>query len=338
MADNQGLAGAAADAPVARLGKKMKATTLIIIMLSLALLGTLFFGYLYLQRSVPPGLNMLVTTAKKPLNRPPSFLGHLQPPPEGKFSNPLGVAAAEDGRLFIADSGASEIKVFTPDGKFSGKFGQHGKGAGELEYPTDLAVRAGKVYVADFKNNRIAVFKTDGTFEKNMAQGPGNAGISPLAVDVDEKGYVYLADRSHRVVVLDDKGQFVRAFGEGGSGDGQMSYPNGIAVARDGTIYVSDSGNGRVEYFDQAGRFLGKIDGFVTPRGITLDESGRLYVVDPLTHTVSVYSQDRKPLFTFGSRGVDNGQFNFPNGVAVDNQGRILVTDRENDRVCIWNY
>ncbi|MCL5046556.1 MAG: 6-bladed beta-propeller [Actinobacteria bacterium] len=318
--------------------RKMKLTTLVILILSIMLVGTFFFGFLYLQRSVPSGLNMLVTRAKKPLNQPPSFLGHLQLPPDGKFSNPLGVAVAEDGRIFVADSGDSEIKVFASDGKFAGKFGKHGKGPGELEYPTDLAVRAGKVYVADFKNNRVAVFNTDGAFQKNLTHGPGNSGISPLAVDVDEKGYVYLADRSHRVIVLDDQGRFVRTFGEGGGGDGQMSYPNGITVAKDGTIYVSDSGNGRIEYFDGSGRFLGKIEGLVNPRGIALDQGGRLYVVDPLSHTVTVYNSEKKLLFTFGSRGVDNGQFNFPNGVAVDNQGRILVTDRENDRVCIWNY
>jgi len=265
-------------------------------------------------------------------------MGHLQLPSDIKFNNPLGVAVAEDGRIFVADSGNSNIKVFMQDGKFSGEFGKQGKGPGQMEYPTDLAVRAGKVYVADFKNNRIAVFKTDGAFERNITQGSGNAGISPLAVDVDERGYVYIADRSHRVIVLDDKSQFVRTFGEGGSGDGQMSYPNGILVAKDGTVYVSDSGNGRIEYFDQAGRFLGKIDGFVTPRGIALDESNRLYAVDPLSHTVSVYSAEKKLLFTFGTRGVENGQFNFPNGIAIDNQGRAIVTDRENDRVCVWNY
>ena len=316
----------------------MKLSTLIIVVLSIALVGTLSFGFMYLQRSVPTGLNTLIRTAKKPLNRPPTFQGHLQLPPEIKLNNPLGIAVAEDGRIFVADSGNSDIKVFTSDGQYSGKFGKQGKGPGELEYPTDLAVKAGKVYVADFKNNRVAVFNTDGTFDRNITQGPGNAGISPLSVDVDEQGQVYLADRSHRIIVLNDKDQFVRTFGEGGAGDGQMSYPNGVLAAKDGTIYVSDSGNGRIEYFDRAGRFLGKIDGLVTPRGIALDDSGRLHVVDPLSHTVTVYDQEKKPLFTFGSRGVDNGQFNFPNGVAIDNQGRVFVTDRENDRVCVWSY
>lgn len=318
--------------------KKIKLSSLIIAMLSTALVGTLLFGFMYLQRSVPTGLNTLVRTAKKPLNRPPSFMGHLDLPSDVKFNNPLGVAVAEDGRIFVADSGNSEVKVFTPDGKYSGKFGKQGKGPGELEYPTDLAVKAGKVYVADFKNNRVAVFDIDGKFDRNITQGPGNAPISPLSVDVDEKGYVYLADRSHRIIILNERFQFVRTFGEGGTGDGQMSYPNGVLAGKDGTIYVSDSGNGRIEYFDQAGKFLGKIDGLVTPRGIALDDSGRLHVVDPLSHSVTVYDRDKKLLFSFGGRGVDNGQFNFPNGIAIDNQGRIFVTDRENDRVCVWTY
>ena len=51
-------------------------------------------------------------------------------------------------------------------------------------------------------------------------------------------------------------GTFIDAFGSGGTGDGQFNFPNGVAVAASGNIYVADSNNHRVEKFDSTGTFV----------------------------------------------------------------------------------
>ena len=79
------------------------------------------------------------------------------------------------------------------------------------------------------------------------------------------------------------------SFGTYGTGDGQMSYPGGVAVDSSGNIYVSDSNNNRIQKFNSSGVFQWKLGGTATgsgngqfsyPQGITLDSSGNIYVAD----------------------------------------------------------
>ncbi len=70
---------------------------------------------------------------------------------------------------------------------------------------------------------------------------------------MDLSGNVYVADRAnHRIQKFDRNGAFLTAWGEPGVKSGQMSNPVDVAVAPDGTIYVADSGNARVEVFAPA--------------------------------------------------------------------------------------
>jgi len=75
------------------------------------------------------------------------------------------------------------------------------------------------------------------------------------------------------------------------------------------------------------------------PRGIDIDKNGRVYVVDTFQHKVQVYDgKDRgKLLFTFGEKGTENGQLNYPNGLTVKGN-RLFITDRENDRISVFSY
>jgi len=70
---------------------------------------------------------------------------------------------------------------------------------------------------------------------------------------------VYVADAdNHRIQRFLATGQFLGTWGSQGSGDGQFSYPLGVAVAPDGTIYIADTDNHRIQRFSAAGQFLGK--------------------------------------------------------------------------------
>ena len=94
---------------------------------------------------------------------------------------------------------------------------------------------------------------------------------------------------------------------------GVFYFPAGITVASDGTVFVSDGDNRRVQAFDKNGKFVRFINTSGVPRGIDTDAKGRVYVVDALAHNVGVYTQDGKSIVGFGEQGFGPGQFNFPN-------------------------
>ncbi|HUV87844.1 MAG TPA: NHL repeat-containing protein, partial [bacterium] len=93
-------------------------------------------------------------------------------------------------------------------------------------------------------------------------------------------------------------GSFIRAWGKKGSGEGEFVGLGGIAVAEDGTVFVTDAHNGRVQYFSPEGVFLGewgkynteRVPGeFANPIGIDIAPDGTVYVADFGNHRVQYF-------------------------------------------------
>ena len=129
-----------------------------------------------------------------------------------------------------------------------------------------------------------------------------------------------------------------------------MAFPNGVAVDAAGYTYVADSNNGRLLVFDQGGSLVTSVGrgagegNLGLPRGVVADGQGRVYVVDTSGQMVFVYAQYQPGssqldyLGSFGTEGIDNGQFAYPNGIAADGRGRLYIADSTNDRVQLWSY
>ena len=74
---------------------------------------------------------------------------------------------------------------------------------------------------------------------------------------------------------------------------------------------------------------------FSLPRGIGVDSTGRVWIVDTLNHRVTAY-QGGNRVVQFGELGVEAGQLYFPNGLALDREGRIYVTERGLNRISVF--
>jgi len=276
-------------------------------------------------------------------------------PPKYLFSiyglkRPLGVAVDPAGqRIVVTESKGDRVtRVFDGEGNEIMVLAPPGTNAAERA-PTYVAIdQMGTMYVSDRMRHTIDIYDVDGTYLGVFTpKDNSDASWSPLGLALDDSGNLYVTEVTslkHRVMVFDLSGELKLEFGKEGNGEGEFSFPNDVAVDSRGRIYVSDSNNYRVQVFDAQGKLLGGLAGggeeaVGFPRGIEI-EGNYLYLVDTFSHLVRVYDleQGARPLFTFGKRGVGDGEFNFPNDLALDATGRLYIVDRENNRVQVWGY
>jgi predicted membrane-bound mannosyltransferase/DNA-binding beta-propeller fold protein YncE len=172
---------------------------------------------------------------------------------------------------------------------------------------------------------------------------------APRSLAFAKDGTMYVADsRHHRVVHVDLDGNILKEWGtyaDGAGtpiGNGTFNEPWGIALAPDGSVYVTDTWNHRVEKFTADGKFVtawgvfgqGETpESFYGPRGLAVDSQGRVYVTDTGNKRVAVFDADGNFLADFGSAGFEPGQFDEPVGIAIDRDGTVYVADTWNKRI-----
>lgn len=258
------------------------------------------------------------------------------------FQKPLGVAA-RGGRIYVSDTEGRKIVVFDIPRKRVFALGQRLEG--ELRKPAGIAVdRRGAVYVADVSARRVVAYDELGLFLRSY--GDGKLLDRPTGVAASASGdRVYAIDAGgvdsverHCVVEFDREGRHVRTIGKRGAGPGEFNLPVDGAVGPDGTLYVLDAGNFRVQAFAPDGRWLrtfgrvGSAPGdFARPRGIAVDPvAGNVYVSDATFCNVQVFDPGGRLLIALGARGSsdDPGRYALPAGVAVDETLRVYVVDQ----------
>ena len=147
----------------------------------------------------------------------------------------------------------NRIQKFSLDGEFISEWGQKGKTEGKFFFPNDVAVKNDIVYVVDTGNQRIQMFSTNG--------------------------------------------EFISSFGTSGLGDGQFITPVGIDIDSENNVYVTDKGNQKIEKFTGNGEYLDSFEFYYSnyvfsPKAITIDEFGDMYVVNSATQRILHLSQD----------------------------------------------
>ena len=183
-----------------------------------------------------------------PAGRVLLVLGHKDQGAEGDwvFNRPADVGFDDAGNIYVADGyGNSRVVKFDATGKFLTSWGHWGTGAGEFRLTHAVVVdHAGRVYVGDRENARIQVFDTNGTFLEQFSAGVGN----PFGLVLEPNGHLLVTDGGYdRIVELDSHGAVLGSFGEPGHAPGQFAWPHSLALAANGTLYVADTLNWRVQ-------------------------------------------------------------------------------------------
>jgi peptidylamidoglycolate lyase len=165
--------------------------------------------------------------------------------------------------------------------------------------------RSGRKWSNPFPQEAISlptVSVIDGASGRLLATWGLNRFIMPHGLTVDHEGNLWLTDVGlHQVFKFTPEGKLLLTLGERavpGSDHAHFNLPTDVAVLRDGSFYVSD--------------------GYKNTRAMKFSADGQFQ-------------------FEWGTKGKGNGEFNLPHGIAVDAQGRVIVCDRENERLQVFD-
>lgn len=264
------------------------------------------------------------------------------------INRPTAIASRR-GRIYVAEPSVKAITVFDIQRSKIFRFGQREPNL--LKRPQALAIDdQGRVHVLDTQLRRVMVFDDMGLYLHGISLGNRIANPVGLAVSGDGNT-VYVVDRGnvesddHKVVALALDGSERFVLGPRGSGPGQFNIPLAAATARDGTIYVADSGNFRIQAFSPMGEFkfqfggLGtSIGNFSRPRAISLDGDGNIYVGDGGFNNVQIFNPAGELLMPLGRLSKDPGPGNFAllAGIAVDETRRVYVLDHFHRKIEVY--
>lgn len=161
----------------------------------------------------------------------------------------------------------------------------------------------------------------------------------PSGVAVNAQNDIIVADtNNHRIQIFDKEGRFKFQFGECGKRDGQLLYPNRVAVVKtSGDIIVTErSPTHQIQIYNQYGQFVRKFGANILqhPRGVTVDSKGRIIVAECKVMRVIIFDQLGNVLQKFGC----SKHLEFPNGVVVNDKQEIFISDNRAHCVKVFNY
>jgi NHL repeat len=284
-------------------------------------------------------------------------------PADGPDGEAVGVACDSHNRVYVFLRGPSPVRVFEPDGALVTSWGE-----GVFVRPHGIFIGPDDtVYCTDDFGHTVRAFTPEGRLLLTLGTSgqPSDTGATsidyrtiryagppfnyPTNLAIGPTGDLYVADgygnaRIHR---FSPDGRLLLSWGQPGSGPGQFHVPHGLAVDTDGTVYVADRENSRIQLFTSEGVHRGEWTDVARPCQVYIDHAGGwIYVAElgfragrwPGTGLpepgapggrVSVF--DRSGALHARCGGGDNpcaaGDFFAPHGIWVDSRGDLYVAE-----------
>jgi DNA-binding beta-propeller fold protein YncE len=262
---------------------------------------------------------------------------------------PYGIAIDSKGLVYVADQRVGAVFIFNIETRET----QMIRNGFEAHFGWINAVAIDdddRLFVSDGKMHRVMIFNAKHEVENQITEGLQDP--VGLAIDTTNR-FLYVVDtQQDQVIVYDaDTLKLLRRIGTGGKNHflttpGDFGAPQGVAVDKDGNVYVTDTLNNRVEIFDADGAFISQFgkqgDGpgyFARPKGIAIDGDGHIWVADQMQDRLQVFNREGRLLTFVGSgHGELPGQFKTLAGVAIDKQNWVYTTEQEPGRLQVFRY
>ncbi len=169
---------------------------------------------------------------------------------ENLFENPRSIAIDRaTGRIYVADSKRNFIVILDHGGKILAQIGKRGGGDGPAEFkePNEIAIYQNEVFVLDQQNGRVQVLDLDGHFREQLHLR-GGAASDASGMAFDSQGRLFIPALNW-VEVFSREGQLLFRFGQNGTQPGEFQAPKGICTDSKDRVYVTDTGNLRIQVF-----------------------------------------------------------------------------------------